>query len=200
MASRAHVIHDFPLDDRPRRYVRYRSDDPVVLPLSRSWGMTGALAAVALVAAGLAAASAYSVFRSQPAALAETPLLPLERELSSDAELTHAHVIKALNGSAFAVRSIEAPEATSASEQETQTPSAIPYRHEPAIDDAAPGVQPQLPQPTPPEQTAPIEAPYPERMTPPYPNPNTTPPEGIAPPDVAPETPTPALDPENPYR
>jgi hypothetical protein len=34
----------------------------------------------------------------------------------------------------------------------------------------------------------------------PYPNPTTTPPDAIAPPDTAPQTPTPALDPENPYQ
>jgi hypothetical protein len=193
MASRAHVIHDLFADARPRRYVRYRSDDPVELPLSRSWGMGGAVAILALITAGVAAAGAYSVFHAAPTpALAETPLLPLERDLGSDAELTHAHIIKALNGPALAVRSIEAPETAGAGE--TFAPTSSAPRDDYVIDDAAPGVQPQLPKP------APVEAPYPEHASPPYPNPSTTPPEGIAPPDASPETPTPALDPENPYR
>ena len=198
MASRAHVIHHFSLDDpRPRRHVRYGSDDPVVLPLSRSWGMNGAVLVLALVTAGVAAASAYSVFRSQPAAtavLAETPVLPLERDLASDAELTRAHVIQGLNGPAFAVRSIAAPGSEEVSQPETAIPSVSTPRHDYIVDDTAPDVQPKSSEPPP------VEAPFPERMTPPYPNPSTTPPEGIAPPETAPETPTPALDPENPYR
>jgi hypothetical protein len=157
--------------------------------------MNGAVLTLALITAGIAAASAYSVFRTEPAALAETPLLPLERDARSDPELTHAHVIKGLNGPAFAVRSSEAPESASVDAVESLTPTTSAYRNDHVIDDAAPGVQPQLLQ-----QPAPIEAPYPERVSPPYPNPSTTPPEGIAPPDTAPETPTPALDPENPYR
>jgi len=192
MASRAHVIHDLFDDARPRRYVRYRSDDPVDLPLSRSWGMSGAVIGLALITAGVAAASAYSVFHTEPALLAETPLLPLERDLGSDAELIHAHVIKGLNGPALAVRSIAAPETVGA--PEAFAPSTSAPRDDYVIDDAAPGVQPQLPKP------APVEAPYPERASPPCPNPSTTPPEGIAPPETSPETPTPALDPENPYR
>jgi len=199
MASRAHVIHHFSLDDsRPRRHVRYGSDDPIVLPLSRSWGMNGAVLVLALVTAGVAAASAYSVFRSQPAAtptLAETPVLPLERDLDSDAELMHAHVIQALNGPAFAVRNIVAPGSEEVKAPETAIPTASAHRHDYIVDDSAPGVQPKSAEPLPP-----VEAPFPERMSPPYPNPSTTPPEGIAPPEIAPETPTPALDPENPYR
>jgi hypothetical protein len=202
MASRAHALHHDSFREapsRPRRQVWHQSDDPVVLPRSRRWNFNSALVAAALVATGVVVASGYGVFyagQSGQPMLAETPALPLASDWAGDAELTRANVVNLLSGPAFAVPSVVAPE--NIAEQETDTPSTSQgQRHDYAIDDSAPGVQERLPKAAP---SPPLDAPFPEPISNPYPNPTTTPPDGVAPPDSPPQTPTPALDPENPYR
>jgi hypothetical protein len=81
---------------------------------------------------------------------------------------------------------------------------------ETVIDDSAPGVQEHLPgvaaePPRDPSASAitdqPVRPGTPSAAdTAPYPNPITTPPDAIAPPSTAPQTPTPVLNPDNPYR
>jgi len=207
MASRAHAAHHHSFGgafSRPRRDVWPQGDDAVVLPRSSSSDASSVLLAAALAALGIVGASAYAVLYAPPAALAETPLLPLTSATDGDAQLTSAHVLEALNSPAFAVP--EPATAPASVNDESANPAApAEPRHDYVIDDSAPGEQQRFPQPP---LVAPLEAPYPEPARPPsaeptaptYPDPTRTPPEGVAPPHAAPQIPTPALDPENPYR
>jgi len=206
MASRAHAAHQHSFggaSSRPRREVWLQRDDPIVLPRSSSSEASGVLLAAALAAFCIVGASAYAVSYAPPAALAETPLLPLNSDAGVDAQVTAAHVLAALNGPAFAVPDRAAAPISVNDENASVAPPE--ERPDYVIDDSAPGEQERFPQPP---AIAPLEAPYPEPArppsadptAPPYPDPTRTPPEGVAPPHTAPQIPTPALDPENPYR
>jgi hypothetical protein len=184
MASRAHVVQDYSFGGgavRPRRQIRYRNDDPVVLPRSSIWSTGGGLVAVVLAAGAIVVGSAYAAYHTEPAALAETPALAVDRDWQPLTANTRAEVTNLLSGPALAVPSVAAP--TRVVDAETDTPLMPSDSHEATINDSAP-----------------------RRMTPPdappaiVPNPTTTPADAIAPPNSAPETPTPVLDPENPYR
>jgi hypothetical protein len=211
MASRSHVIHDYRFGGSPtrsRREVWYPDEDPVVLPRSSSWSVSGGLIAAALTASALIAASVLSIsYRDAPPQLAETPTAPLEREWQPDSQVAQANVVQALNHRALSV-----PSAVSVANLplEADTPSdggrvrSTPSRresHQYPIDDSAPGAQERFPQPpqskplVPETPVLPVDLPQA-----PYPNPTMTPPEGVAPSDAAPETPTPELERENPYR
>lgn len=205
MASRAHVIdyaftHPQP---RARRPVQYRNDavqyrnDPVIVPRSSVWRAGGGLIASALAIGAIVAASAYGAYHTEPPPLAETPTAPLVSSWQLDSLVQDARVTNLLAGPAHAVPNVARPNDTSAFDDEPfiSTPSG-PADHV-IIDDSAPGVQEHLPGVAP---ESPVVPSNPGVEPPAYPNPVTTPPEGIAPPNTAPQTPTPALDPENPYR
>jgi hypothetical protein len=188
MASRAQVI-DYSFQGhvpRARRPLRFQTNDPVVLPRSREWDISGGLIAAALAATALVAGVTYAVYYTAPPTLAETPTLSLEREYQPNADLARTSALKALSGPAVA-----APDAPHLMAEPLVTPAApsetsdVPNRSEVVIDDAAPGAQDTFPQPV---ETQPMTTP-----AAPYPNPTITPPEAIAP---AAEP----ADPENPYR
>lgn len=192
MAARAHVARDYPFGDVPRREVYFRREDPVILPRSRDFSIDLRLIGAAVLATALVTASTYAVFSTAPPALAETPTLPLVREWTPSAELGHASALKALAGPALATRSLSEPR-TPADSEPIVEPSAQPVPY------------PTLPQSTSAPSRA-VESPKAQDLVPElpkpelYPNPTTTPPDGVAPPEVSPEVPSPALDPENPYR
>jgi len=195
MASRAHIIHDYSLAPpraRTHRQVWF-NDDPVVLPRSSVWRAGGGIIATALAVGALVAAGAFAGYRTDTPTLSETPALPLADDWQPDTFVQQAHVTALLAGPAHAVPSVAGPSAAFDSEPFVSAPT-----HETVIDDSAPGVQEHLPGVTPPSALVPDQP----VVTPPatYPNPTTTPPEAVAPPNTNPETPTPALDPENPYR
>lgn len=201
MASRAHVVYDYPLpsdSDAPRRRARHSTDDPVVLPRVSAFSMSGGLIIAALTAGALVAGSAFDLFRAPaPAVLAETPTTPLERDYSVDQMPVVASITNQLSGPTHAVLqagnmseaepSGEVPLFSSESSQVSSDSSRGP---EVIINDSAPGAQESFPQRP---SAAPSAAPAP------YPNPTSTPPDDIAP-ESAPQTPTPVLEPENPYR
>jgi len=193
MASRAHVIHDFPSypdhSARVRRVVRYRDEDPVVLPRTSIWSSGAGLIGVALAAAAIVGGSAYAAYHPELPAMAETPAAPLEPDWQPLPATSRAAVTNVLSGPAHA-----APErATPNNELESNTPIVSGNSSEATLDELAPAEPSHLP------QTAPNTPPTPE-AAPVVPNPTTTPPDAIAPPSSTPETPTPVLDPENPYR
>ena len=202
MASKAHAFNHYSLRSavpRPRRDVWYDSDEPVVLPRSRQWDFNGALLAAALAATGVVVASGYAVYYAGEAPLADTPTMPLSHDWDGDAELPRANALNLLRGPALAVPAVATPESVAEPETNAPSPTWTGHRSERSdyvIDDSVSGAQQRFPQPTPP---TPLEAPYPDPLSKPYPNPTTTPPEGVAPPQTSPNTPTPALDPENPY-
>jgi hypothetical protein len=201
MASRAHVLYDYPLhrDSRPpRRGARRSTDDPVVLPRVSAFSMSGGLIIAALTAGALVAGSAFDLFRvPTPAVMAETPTTPLERDYRVDQVPAAASITNQLSGPTHAVPqaglmseaepSEDVPLFSSESSQISGDSSRGP---EVIINDSAPGAQDSFPQPP---SAAPAANPAP------YPNPTTTPPDGIAP-ESAPQTPAPVLEPENPYR
>jgi hypothetical protein len=200
MASRAHVIPDYSFSNpqaRPRRPVILYRNDPVVVPRSSVWSAGGGVIAAAVAIGAIVAASAYSAFRTEPPTMAETPVLPLEDTWQLDTLVQDAHVTNLLAGPTRAVPSLAAPNDASAFDDEPFVSSPSPP-DEVIIDDSAPGVQEHLPGVTPEAPVTP-SAPAVEESKP-YPNPTTTPPEAIAPPSTTPQTPTPVLDPENPYR
>lgn len=204
MASRAHVFPDYSYGrevSRRRRPVVFQTNDPVVLPRSRSWDINGGLIAAAAAATLLVAGATYAVFYSEPTRLAETEAASLQREYQPDSDWARVNALKALSGPVVATpRAVEMStlptEATAPS-----TPSSFDSgaglmpasRSEVIINDSAPGVQDSLPQPS---EAQPSLAPYP--------NPTTTPPDAIAPREESTtpglESTTPALDNENPYR
>ncbi len=193
MASRAHVIQDYSFGNhapRLRRVVRYQNEDPIVLPRTSVWSTGAGLVAVAIAAAAIVGGSAYAAYHTEPATMAETPAAPLERDWQPQSANVRAAVTNLLSGPAVAAPSQAAP--TLPSDFEADTPIVTGNSSQALIDDSAPGAQDHFPQSTP--------------LTPPdgpattVPNPTTTPPDAIAPPNAAPETPTPVLDPENPYR
>jgi hypothetical protein len=195
MASRAHAVHDYPFatpHGRARRDVWYRADDddPVVLPRSKIDGISARSALAALIASGLVVASSYALFSSpspQPK-LGETAAAPLWRDWQPNLDVERANVTNQLSGPALAVPSIASPTAT---DFDSDTPITSPARPDEVIIDDS--LQLKSDQPT----SQPAQPP--EVLPAPYPNPTTTPPEGVAP-DASPATPTPSLDPENPYR
>ena len=205
MASRAHVLHDYSFgrgSERPRRELRFRTDEPVNLPRTGMLRLGGGLILAALTAGALVAGSAYAVLYVPAPAMAVTPTTPLTRDFAANPELGRANVTNQLSGPAHAVPQLgtlgpieeDVPMFSHESSSDSSPSSEV------LIDDSAPGAQQTFPQPNqssslPPETPA-LPATTPEA---PYPNPTLTPPEGIAP-DASPQTPTPALDPENPYR
>jgi hypothetical protein len=202
MASRAHVIHDYPLahpHPRTRRQVWYRNDrtDPVVVPRSSLWRAGGGLIVTALAMGAIVTGSAYAAFHTEPAPLAPTPTAPLADNWRLDPLVQQANVTNLLAGPARAVPSLEG------------LASAARLDEEPIFSPPAPSDQQLAPapsssgtsdEPLPGTRTLPYPGPATTAPTLPYPDPVTTPPDAIAPPEAAPETPTPALDPENPYR
>jgi hypothetical protein len=201
MASRAHVLYDYPLhrdSHAPRRGARRSTDDPVVLPRVSAFSMSGGLIIAALTAGALVAGSAFDLFRAPaPAAMAETPMIPLERDYSVDQAPAAANVTNQLSGPAHAVpqvgnmSDVEPSEDVPLFSSESSPVSSDNSRGpEVIINDSAPGAQESFPQP--PSATPAVDPA-------PYPNPTTTPPDAIAP-ESAPGAPTPVLEPENPYR
>lgn len=210
MASRAQVLNDYSLRGdlpRQRRPLRFQTNDPVVLPRSREWDISGGLLAAAAAATLLVAGATYAVYYTEPPRLAETPTAPLAREYQPDGDWGRVNAMKALSSPV-----VTAPTAT----ESMSTPAEEPDRSftsmgssstanglspsasmpdtglspqvgsEVIIDDSAPGAQERFPQPA---ENQPRSAPYP--------NPTTTPPDVIAP---APDSTLPGLDTENPYR
>ena len=200
MASRAHVVYDYPISREhwPQREVWYRNDEPVVLPRTSAFRLSGGLILAALTAGALLAGSAYSVLYTPPPPLAETPIASLTRDYTVDTQVERANVTNQLSGPALAVP--QTGEAVGAEEQDVPMFGSDSRDHEVFIDDSAPGAQPRMPQTSP--AMPPPQAPKLPQAEPsaPYPNPTITPPEGIAPDPASPQTPTPALDPQNPYR
>jgi hypothetical protein len=195
MASRAHVIHDYSVASprvRTRRQA-WSMNDPVVLPRSSVWSAGAGVVAAALTIGAIVAASAFAGYHTDPPALSETPALPLADHWQPDSLVEQAHVTSLLAGPARAVPSLAAPNNSAALDDE---PFVSAPARETVIDDSAPGVQENLPGATPPSRLMPDK---PGVAAPPYPNPATTPPDAIAPANASPHTPTPALDPENPY-
>lgn len=204
MAARAHVIPDYSLQPRQRRPLRFQTNDPVVLPRSRDWDINGGLIAAAVAATALIAGATYAVYYTEPPKLAATPTLSLERGYEVDDHFSRGNALKALSGAAVAAPdslngALSPGVALPPGDDGLSTSSAaIPQRSagsEVVIDDSAPGAQETFPQPDAGEPAQSSVAP-----AAPYPNPTTTPPDAIAPPEAEPQTPTPALDPENPYR
>jgi hypothetical protein len=192
MASRAHAIHDYPFatpHGRARREVWYRTDDdPVVLPRSKGDGISARSAFAALIASGLVVASSYALFSSPEPQLGETAAAPLSRDWQPNLDVERANVTNQLSGPALAVPSTAS---ATASDFAADTPIMSPVRPDEVILDDSLQLKTDQPM-SQPAQT-------PEVSPAPYPNPTTTPPEGIAP-NASPATPTPSLDPENPYR
>ena len=180
MASRAHAIHDYSLGGaaRHRRPVRFQTDDPVDLPRSHGTGITGSLVGAGMLALALVAGATYAVYYTGMPVLAETPAQAVVSEWLPDEQATRAQLTNLLSGPAVAVRDLPIPGIADGYNE----PQVI-------VNDSVPPAQETFPQPTP--DLLPAA---------PYPNPTTTPPEGVAPPDTSPQTPTPALDPENPYQ
>jgi hypothetical protein len=205
MASRAHVIHDYslaPPHARTRRQVWYRNDrdrsDPIVVPRSSLWRAGGGLITTALAMGAIVTGSAYAAFHTEPPALSQTPAAPLIDTWQLDPLLQQANITNLLAGPARAVPSLALPDNSARLDEEpifsppalSGAPQLGPAElsPEPSHDESLPGTR-TLPYPGP--ATAPAL---------PYPNPTTTPPDVVAPTDTAPQTPTPKLDPENPYR
>lgn len=203
MASRAHVINDYSFGNhtaRVRRVVRYREEDPIVLPRSSVWSTGAGLIAVALAAAAIVGGSAYAAYHTEPAAMAETPALPLDRDWQPQSANARAAVTNVLSGPALAAPS--KPQTMSDRDFDAEAPILSGNASQPGNDDSASRATTPYPRVT----TTPFPQETPEAATPPdsppstVPNPTTTPPDAIAPPNTSPDTPTPVLDPENPYR
>src|ERR1041384_4661707 len=179
MASRAHAIPSYSFErevSRRRRPVVFQTNDPVVLPRSRSWDINGGLLAAAAAATLLVAGATYAVYYTEPARLAQTEAAPMERDYVPDGELARVHALKALSAPAVAapvaapVESMSVPQAPAESSFDSAAGLMPRTSSEVVIDDSAPGVQDSLPQPA---ENQPSTAPYP--------NPTTTPPDAIAP-------------------
>jgi hypothetical protein len=195
MASRAHVIHDYSVPGPRARTHRqvWDRNDPVVLPRSSVWSAGAGVIAAALTIGAIVAASAFAGYHTDTPALSETPALLLADHWQPDSFVEQAHVTNLLAGPARAVPSLAAPNSSARLDDEPLVSSPA---HEMIIDDPTPGVQGQRPGVA---SRSPLVPDKPGVVAPPYPNPTTTPPEAIAPPNASPQTPTPALDPENPY-
>lgn len=184
MASRAHAIHDYALvgaPERHRRQLRFQTNDPVVLPRNHGTGITAGLLAAGALAIALVAGATYAVYYASIPTLEETPALAVINDWQPDQQITTAQLTNMLSGPTVAVRDLAIPGIADGYNE----PQVI-------VNDSVPGAQETFPQPSEPSlSTLPAT---------PYPNPTTTPPEGMAPPDASPQTPTPALDPDNPYR
>ncbi len=187
MASRAHVINDYSFRDSPthRRPLRFQTNDPVVLPRSRSWDINGALIGAALAATTLVAGATYAVFYTEPTRLAATPAVSIERDYQPNSDWARVNVMKALSGPVVVTPSVVQPlMSTTPVAEMSSAPTAdtVPNPSEVVIDDSAPGAQDTFPQPA---ESQPSAAPYP--------NPTTTPPDLTAP-DAS------TLDRDNPYQ
>jgi hypothetical protein len=206
MVARAHAIHDYSFagaPTRPRRQVWLQDDEEVVLPRESRTGTV--LVMSAIVASALVAGASYFVYRTAPPVLAETPTAPLLKSWEPDAALTQATALRALQGPALAVPSVESLAPDQGAEPGEVLQQSQGSR-EVIIDDAAPGLQQSLPQPAGNDQLPASEAPSttdapPSSAAPPaiYPDPTTTPPEMVEPPSASPQAPVLDLDAENPY-
>jgi hypothetical protein len=205
MASRAHAIHDYDYDhdvrhgsERPRRQVSYRSsEDPIEIPRGHNRDGGGlAIAVSALIASSVILGGAYAIYVGPPPAMAATPALPLYPTWQRDDQPQKAELQRALQGPALAV-----PNAGPAGTLEEQVNETPVHAAAPAVAPGARGPSGgspeviiddryQLPQPA-------LQAPQMEPA--PYPDPIKTPPDGVGP-SLDLDAPTPALDPENPYR
>jgi len=194
MAARAHVIHDYVLPvprGRARREVLYRND-PVVLPRTSVWSAGAGVIATAVAIGAIVTASAFAGFRPESPVLSETPALPMLDNWQPDSLVEHANVTNLLAGPAHAVRSLEGANGAAHLDEEPifnqRELGPAELSPETSNESSLPGTR-TLPYPGP-------------TMTPtlPYPNPTTTPPDAVAPPDAPSSTPTPALEPENPYQ
>lgn len=206
MVARAHAIHDYSFAGapaRPRRQVWLQDDEEVVLPRESRTGAV--LIMSAIVASALIAGASYFVYRTAPPVLAETPTAPLLKSWEPDAAMTQATALRALQGPALAVQSVDSVTPAEPAELDS-VPQQSPRSREVTIDDSAPGLQESLPQPAGSEQLPASEAPSttdapPSSAAPPaiYPDPTTTPPEMVEPPSASPQAPVLDLDAENPY-
>jgi hypothetical protein len=212
MASRAHVIYDYPSHEAltpPRRDILFRGDDePVVLPRRESWNVNFTLVASAIAAAALTLSATYAIYGSGSPTLGPTEAAELTPTWIPDAEPWRAALFERLLGHAQAVPSVgeiaaepeheaASPEQAAPAERELtgdessalapppETPFTIERRVTPDEPSLAPPAQPEAPAPAP------------------YPNPTTTPPEIPAPRAVPaplpPSSPSPLQAPDNPY-
>jgi hypothetical protein len=190
MASRAHAINNYSFGNghaRPRRQLWFRSDaDPVVLPRTSLLRAGGGAFATAFAMGALLLGSAYAAYHQPLPQLAETPAIPLTDAWQPDAMFASAQLTNVLQGPLSAAHdkvisvaetNLEEDVPSSSSASSSEARSSEP--REVIIDDSKM---------------------YPPPKPEPYPNPTTTPPDAIAAPAAAPHVPTPALDPENPYR
>jgi hypothetical protein len=194
MASTAQVFPHHTYGAAEPRPLRFQTYDPVVLPRSRSWDISGGLIGAAAIATLLVTGAAYAISYTETPSLGVTEAPALEREYTPDDSFARASTLKALSGP-MVVSPAAAWVETSAPHLESAWESAAPSTadaSEVRIDDSAPGVQESLPQPA--EDQA---------ATAPYPNPTTTPPDVIAPTEVPSPTgleSAPVTSEENPYR
>jgi hypothetical protein len=189
MASRAHVIHDYAFGNghaRPRRQLQYRNDtDPVVVPRTNILQAGGGALATAFAMGALLLGSAYAAYHQPAPQLQDTPALPVADTWQPDTLFAAAQLTNVLQGPLSAAPDKPGPFIAETSlEEDVQSSSSLAESRssesrEVIIDDSKM---------------------YPPTQSVPYPNPTTTPPDAVAPPATTPQTPTPALDPENPYR
>jgi hypothetical protein len=196
-------MHDYGLgraSERPRRQVWYRSsEDPIEIPRGSSSSGSLAMVISAVIASSVILGGAYAIYVGPPATMARTEVQALTPTWQLDTQPQRANVEKVLRGQAPLVPNVapstteqqEAAPAVPGSSVATPTAPAAPSNppastrsSEVVIDDRY-----QLPQPSAAPETQPQV----------YPDPVKTPAEAIGP-ELNLDKPTPALDPENPYR
>jgi hypothetical protein len=189
MASRAHVIYDYPSNDafRPRHNVWLGNDDePVVLPRRQSWDLNFTLVASALAAAALTLSATYALYGGSAPTLGPTDTAEVTPNWTPDSEPWRAALFERLIGRAQAVPSL----GEIAVEPEHQV---VPSEQAAPAEPELTGDEPSAASPSRPEAPAPA----------PYPNPTTTPPDipapGALPAPLAPTSPSPEQAPDNPY-
>lgn len=208
MASRAHVIYEYPPSDalRPRRDVWFQSDDePVVLPRRESWGINLTLIASAVAAAALTLGATYAIYGGSEPALGPTDATEVTPSWTPDSEPWRATLFERLIGRAQAVPSLAA---TSVEQAAPGEPTAPAERELTGDESSALAPPPEthftIERPVRPDQPALAPPSRPEAPAPtPYPNPTTTPPDlpapGALPAPLAPSSPSPQQTPDNPY-
>lgn len=211
MASRAHLIHQYPPSGalRPRREVWFRSDDePVVLPRRRSSDVNFTLVAAGLAAAALTFGAAFALYGASAPVLAPSEPASITPSWTPDPEPVRATLVERLSGPAPAapglvqgVRDASDPPQQSSSLATGETGERELTGDEASLLSKPPETSFTIERPVKPGELgaapagqrpeAPIEAPYP--------NPTTTPPEVM--PQDAPSlpAPAPAREQDNPY-
>jgi hypothetical protein len=168
------------------------------VPRSSVWSAGAGIIASALAIGAIVTASAFAGFRPDSPTLSETPALPMLDHWQLDSLVEHANVTNLLAGPAHAVPSLDGPtNAARLDEEPIFSPPALSGSNQLSPAELSPEASsdPSLP------GTRTLPYPGPATAPPlPYPNPTTTPPDAVAPPEASPQTPTPPLDPENPYR